>query len=252
MGLADHRRGPEVDPLIAEDRAILARRRGELARGRPHGMFRFQPLQFGVGEEALHQTLEVAIEVRMPGLAAAVLGQDEAAVVHVLLQDLLLLVARGVVVAVEEDDGRLQQFGGQLAAAGVLGPRRVGQDRIDAGGQAGAELVQGLLHVGAGALVVLLRVGRVIGEGLGQLFQLVRDRIVAGDQFVEFYGEGNFAVSEEDAVRAAERAEIHAMNFFLRDQIDWITKSAVRFRAAAVSGVVYGVTLLACAVTVYQ
>jgi hypothetical protein len=42
------------------------------------------------------------------------------------------------------------------------------------------------------------------------------------------------------------------MPYLLRDQIDWITKSAVRFRAAAVSGIVYGVTLLACAVTVYQ
>jgi hypothetical protein len=42
------------------------------------------------------------------------------------------------------------------------------------------------------------------------------------------------------------------MPYLLRDQIDWITKSGVRFRAAAVSGVVYGVTLLACAVTVYQ
>ena len=42
------------------------------------------------------------------------------------------------------------------------------------------------------------------------------------------------------------------MPYVLRDQIDWITKSAVRFRAAAVSGVVYGVTVLAWAVTVYQ
>ena len=42
------------------------------------------------------------------------------------------------------------------------------------------------------------------------------------------------------------------MPYLLRDQIDWITKSAVRFRAAAVSGVVYGLTLLACAVTVYR
>jgi hypothetical protein len=42
------------------------------------------------------------------------------------------------------------------------------------------------------------------------------------------------------------------MPYVLRDQIDWITTSAVRFRAAAMSGVVYGVTVLACAVTVYQ
>ena len=42
------------------------------------------------------------------------------------------------------------------------------------------------------------------------------------------------------------------MPYLLRDQIDWLTKSAMRFRAAAVSGVIYGVTVLACAVTVYQ
>ena len=42
------------------------------------------------------------------------------------------------------------------------------------------------------------------------------------------------------------------MPYLLRDQIDWITESAIRFKAAAVSGVVYGVTLLACAITVYR
>ena len=44
--------------------------------------------------------------------------------------------------------------------------------------------------------------------------------IVAGDEFVEFGGEIEFAVGEKDAVRAAERAEVHAMNFFLRDEIN--------------------------------
>jgi hypothetical protein len=41
------------------------------------------------------------------------------------------------------------------------------------------------------------------------------------------------------------------MPYLLRDQITWITKSAVRFRAAAVVGLLYAVAILACAVTVY-
>jgi hypothetical protein len=42
------------------------------------------------------------------------------------------------------------------------------------------------------------------------------------------------------------------MPYLLRDQISWITKSANRFRAAAMAGLLYGATILACAVTVYR
>ena len=41
------------------------------------------------------------------------------------------------------------------------------------------------------------------------------------------------------------------MPYLLRDQIAWITKSASRFRAATIAGLLYGVTILACAVMVY-
>jgi hypothetical protein len=41
------------------------------------------------------------------------------------------------------------------------------------------------------------------------------------------------------------------MPYLLRDQISWLTKSAARFKAAALFGVLYAVAVLACAVTVY-
>ncbi len=41
------------------------------------------------------------------------------------------------------------------------------------------------------------------------------------------------------------------MPYLLRDQITWITKPGVRFRAAALAGVVYGLVLLLCAFVVY-
>jgi hypothetical protein len=41
------------------------------------------------------------------------------------------------------------------------------------------------------------------------------------------------------------------MPYILRDQITWITKSTSRFRTATIAGLLYGVTILACTVTVY-
>jgi hypothetical protein len=41
------------------------------------------------------------------------------------------------------------------------------------------------------------------------------------------------------------------MPYLLRDQITWITKTASRFRAATVVGLLYAVAVLACTVTVY-
>jgi hypothetical protein len=41
------------------------------------------------------------------------------------------------------------------------------------------------------------------------------------------------------------------MPYILRDQIAWITKSTSRFTAATIVGLLYGVTILACTVTVY-
>ena len=41
------------------------------------------------------------------------------------------------------------------------------------------------------------------------------------------------------------------MPYVLRDQIDWITKNGPRFRALTLAGLVYGLAVLACAVTVF-
>jgi hypothetical protein len=41
------------------------------------------------------------------------------------------------------------------------------------------------------------------------------------------------------------------MPYVLRDQIGWITKTGQRFRTLTVAGLVYGLAILACAVTVY-
>jgi hypothetical protein len=41
------------------------------------------------------------------------------------------------------------------------------------------------------------------------------------------------------------------MPYLLRDQIAWITKTGGRFRAAALTGLVYGFVVLVCAVTVF-
>jgi hypothetical protein len=41
------------------------------------------------------------------------------------------------------------------------------------------------------------------------------------------------------------------MPYLLRDQISWLTKSAARFKAATLFGVLYAVAVLACAVMVY-
>jgi hypothetical protein len=42
------------------------------------------------------------------------------------------------------------------------------------------------------------------------------------------------------------------MPYLLRDQILWITKSASRFRVAALAGLLYGAIILLCALTVYK
>jgi hypothetical protein len=41
------------------------------------------------------------------------------------------------------------------------------------------------------------------------------------------------------------------MPYLLRDQITWVTKTGGRFRAAALAGVLYGLAVFVCAVTVY-
>jgi len=41
------------------------------------------------------------------------------------------------------------------------------------------------------------------------------------------------------------------MPYLLRDQINWITKSGKRFKAATFTGLVYGLVVLAFAVTVF-
>jgi hypothetical protein len=42
------------------------------------------------------------------------------------------------------------------------------------------------------------------------------------------------------------------MPYLLRDQITWLTKSAARFKSAAVAGIVYGVIVLVCAITFFR
>jgi hypothetical protein len=41
------------------------------------------------------------------------------------------------------------------------------------------------------------------------------------------------------------------MPYLLRDQITWLTKSAARFKSAAIAGIIYGLIVLACAFTLY-
>jgi len=41
------------------------------------------------------------------------------------------------------------------------------------------------------------------------------------------------------------------MPYLLRDQIGWITKNGIRFKAATFTGLVYGLVVLACAVAVF-
>ena len=41
------------------------------------------------------------------------------------------------------------------------------------------------------------------------------------------------------------------MPYLLRDQINWITRTATRFRAVSVLGVIYGAAILGCAFTSY-
>jgi hypothetical protein len=42
------------------------------------------------------------------------------------------------------------------------------------------------------------------------------------------------------------------MPYLLRDQITWLTKSAARFKSAAIAGMVYGVIVLICAVAFFR
>jgi hypothetical protein len=42
------------------------------------------------------------------------------------------------------------------------------------------------------------------------------------------------------------------MPYLLRDQITWLTKSAVRFKAATIAGIIYGVIILTCAVAFFR
>jgi hypothetical protein len=39
--------------------------------------------------------------------------------------------------------------------------------------------------------------------------------------------------------------------YLLRDQINWLTRSATRWRIAAIAGVAYGAVVLLCALTVF-
>jgi hypothetical protein len=41
------------------------------------------------------------------------------------------------------------------------------------------------------------------------------------------------------------------MPYLLRDQISWVTRTALRYRAAVVAGIAYGVALIFCALTFY-
>jgi hypothetical protein len=41
------------------------------------------------------------------------------------------------------------------------------------------------------------------------------------------------------------------MPYLLRDQISWITKNGTRFKAATFTGLVYGLVVLACTVTLF-
>ena len=41
------------------------------------------------------------------------------------------------------------------------------------------------------------------------------------------------------------------MPYLLRDQITWLTESANRFKAAAMAGLLYSLTILGCSVTIY-
>jgi len=42
------------------------------------------------------------------------------------------------------------------------------------------------------------------------------------------------------------------MPYLLRDQITWLTKSAVRFKAVTIAGIIYGVIVLTCAVAFFR
>src|SRR5262249_33198416 len=86
----------------------------ELARSRPNRMVGRQFHEWVVVlENVLHQRAEILVE--LPA-STACLREEKAAVVDVLLQDFLLLVADAQIVAIEEQDRRLQQFGRQVAA----------------------------------------------------------------------------------------------------------------------------------------